>query len=67
MAPSSPRHALREQDAVWADLLAAGMTERPQTGQEWLSALDDASRRGVLLDVWFRTVIESAHRPLHRA
>lgn len=55
------------QDAVWAELLAAGMTERPQTGQEWLSALDDASRRGVLLDVWFRTVIESAHRPLHRA
>ena len=24
MAPSSPRHALREQDAVWADLLSMG-------------------------------------------
>lgn len=54
------------EDAIWAELLAVDMTERPGSGEEWLSALDDADERGVLLDAWFRTVIESAYRPLHR-
>ncbi len=55
------------QDAVWADLEATGMTVRPRSGDEWLSAIETACERGVHLDVWFRTVIESAYRPLHRA
>jgi len=55
------------QDAIWDELLASGMTERPQSRDEWLSALDEAGRRDIRLDTWFRTVIESAYLPMHRA
>jgi nucleoside diphosphate kinase len=54
------------QDALWDDLAASGMAERPQSGDEWLDALDAAERRGILLDPWFTMVVGSAYRPMHR-
>jgi nucleoside diphosphate kinase len=55
------------QDAIWDELSALGMTTRPQSADEWLSALHDATLNGTELDIWFRTVIESAYLPMHRA
>jgi nucleoside diphosphate kinase len=54
------------QNALWDDLAASGMTEGPQSGDEWLDALDAAARRGIRLDPWFAMVIESSYRPMHR-
>ena len=55
------------KDAIWSELSASGMTERPQSGEQWLDALDEADSCGLRLDTWFRTVIESAYLPMHRA
>lgn len=54
------------QGAIWTELSRSGETERPQTALEWLRAVDDARQRGLDLDPWFCTVIESTYRPLHR-
>lgn len=55
------------QDAVWDDLAASGMADRPRSGDEWLAALDAAEQRGIRLDPWFTMVIESAYQPMHRS
>ena len=54
------------QDGLWSDLRGSGMTQRPDSGEQWLAVLDDADRRGAHVDIWFRTVIESAYLPMHR-
>ncbi len=54
------------QDVVWANLRASGMAERPQTGREWVAALDEAKKRQAALDPWSCIVLESAYLPMHR-
>jgi len=54
------------QDAIFTELMRIGMTERPKSGSQWLSALDEAGRRGIRLDPWFTTVIEASYLPMHR-
>lgn len=59
--PAAARAAL--QDA----LSAAGLEVRPLTAEQWLDALAQADRRGIVLDPWFRLVVESAYLPMHRS
>ena len=53
-------------DAVWAHLRAAGVASRPETGPDWMAAIDAADDEHHPLDPWYRLVLESAHLPMHR-
>lgn len=53
-------------DAVWAYLRAAGVASRPETGPDWMAAIDAADSEHNPLDPWYRLVLESAHLPMHR-
>lgn len=54
------------QEAVWKQLSAAGVRDRPGSAAEWLAALDAAAAQGLPVDPWFSTVIQSALLPMHR-
>ncbi len=56
-------------DMVWEQLRSnevVAATERPQTGPEWLAAIDLAERHDVPVDPWYRIVLESAYLPMIR-
>jgi nucleoside diphosphate kinase len=53
-------------DAAWAHLRAAGVASRPETGPDWMTAIEVADNAHNPLDPWYRLVLESAHLPMHR-
>lgn len=55
------------QDAIWAELSATGVRERPHSEADWLRAIETARAGGVDLDPWYCLVIESAFLRMHRA
>lgn len=54
------------QDAIWADLQAAGVTSRPRTGPDWIAAIAAADGQHHDIDPWYRIVLEAAYLPMHR-
>lgn len=54
------------QDAIWEDLQAAGVTSRPRTGPDWIAALAVADGQHLVVDQWYRIVLEAACLPMHR-
>lgn len=53
-------------EAAWSQLHAAGVRSRPQTGPDWMTAIETADRSGRPLEPWYRLVLESAYLPMHR-
>lgn len=57
--------AAAHQDS-WRRLRASGVIPRPETGQDWIAAIEAADRNRIPLDAWYRIVLQSAYLPMHR-
>ena len=54
------------QADTWVRLQESGVRSRPETGREWIAAIDAADRLRISLDAWYRIVLQSAYLPMHR-